>query len=367
LLVYRNVFSYKDPLHVVFLCGNKYDHNDPLEKRMILKEFLETNIENCRVVVLEENFIFGRTNMKYLAYDDAFLNGLAQIEQLASLYANNIIIIHETISTAAELGMFAINPALSSKICLLTPDDISIEEQKTSGFIKLAFMNRNASDTQIGEQIIYYPDIKVNRASADKSYYNTYFHNNKIGEKLGGKIISFIEPGKTEKHIRFNKSLFRKPKSDPSTVDYYIDDETKTINVFIHVDTIKIQLLALFFIENYRTEFRRIKPIKDHVTFICDKYEEILSNTIAEAEGIDAKSYAKKFVLKDTETCKLRQAVGYFLYMLQAIGLIGLEQIEEAEASQRKIRISMEMDICQKQLNGLLYSKHTTEFGRLNI
>jgi hypothetical protein len=147
---------YDDPLNIVFLCGNKYTKTDPREKRILLKAFLKENIAHCRAIILEENFIFGRTNMQYLAYDDAFLDGLAQVEQLASLFASKIIIIHETISTAAELGMFAINPALSKKICVLVPDDISIEERKTSGFIKLAFMNSNSKNTKIGKQIVYY-------------------------------------------------------------------------------------------------------------------------------------------------------------------------------------------------------------------
>jgi len=44
LLIYDNMFSYKDPLNIVFLCGNRYASDNPREKRNILKIFLETNI-----------------------------------------------------------------------------------------------------------------------------------------------------------------------------------------------------------------------------------------------------------------------------------------------------------------------------------
>ena len=349
------------------MCGTKYAKSDPREKRIILKEFLKENIANCRAIILEENFIFGRTNMQYLAYDDVFLQGLAQVEQLASLFASKIIIIHETISTAAELGMFAINPALSPKICVLVPDDISIEERKTSAFIKLAFLNYNSKSTKIGKQVVYYPDIEVNRLSNEKSDYHTYFHNNEIGVKLGEQIILFVKPKKFKKQLKIMKSNFGKPTIDPNVVDYYIDDASRTINAFVHVDTLKIQLLSLFFIEENRKEFRQTKAIKDHVSFMCEKYEEILLNTIAENEGLEVHRYSIKAALKGTEVCKLRQAVGYYLYMLQAIGLIGLEQNQELNASHRKIRISTNLDDCKTELNGLIYSKRTTEFGMLKI
>lgn len=47
------------------------------------------------------------------------MKNLSEVESLAALYADKIIIIHETLSTAAEIGMFAGNKSLTSKICIL--------------------------------------------------------------------------------------------------------------------------------------------------------------------------------------------------------------------------------------------------------
>lgn len=112
-----------------------------------MKEHIDGSTSNLHAIILEENFQFASTSKQYLSYDDIYLSGLAQIEQLASLYASKIIIIHETISTAAELGMFAIDPILAQKICLLVPDKVSIEEEKISGFIRLAFFRKRLLKT----------------------------------------------------------------------------------------------------------------------------------------------------------------------------------------------------------------------------
>jgi hypothetical protein len=51
--------------------------------------------------------------------------------------------------------------------------------------------------------------------------------------------------------------------------------------------------------------------------------------------------------------------------MLQAIEFIKLEQNEQSDISQRKIRITMEMDACKDKLNSPIVKKGITEFGRM--
>ena len=139
-----------------------------------MKKFLLDSNINCQTVLLEENFVFAKNKKGYLAYDNIFVKNLSEVESLAALYADKIIIIHETLSTAAEIGMFAGNKSLTSKICILFPDDISIEENKISAFIKLAFFNNNDTKNDKPNRIKYYPDIEIHRSSVNKSEYHTF-------------------------------------------------------------------------------------------------------------------------------------------------------------------------------------------------
>ncbi|MDO5558499.1 MAG: hypothetical protein Q4F95_02760 [Oscillospiraceae bacterium] len=365
MLVYNDSFSYKDPLNIVFLCGNKYSKDDEREKRNILKKFIESDT-TCKVVILEENFVFARTNKRYLAYNEAFLNSLAQVEQLASLFANKIIIIHETISTAAELGMFAINPSLSKKICLLYPDDISIEEKKITQFIKLAFINREGSNTNIGSQIIYYPDVEVYRKSLNKSFYLTYFHNNQIGLKLGNNILDFIKSTSEDNRIYFEKIIYRKMYSNFDSIDFWVDNDSKSINAFINSKILRIQLLSLICVNEIKLELRKNKSITQHVTFVSNKYCEIIKNTICNIEGLVIDDFTLQIELKSSEICKLRQAVGFYIFMLQACKLIIMEQ-ENSNSQNRKIIITTKLLNVANQLKGCIIEKKQTAFGRQEI
>lgn len=363
MYLFDKTFTYQDPLNIAFLCGNQYAQADIREKRNILRSFLEANIPGCRAIILEDNFVFGKSNMQYLSYDSAFLKNLAQVEQLASLYANSIFIIHETISTAAELGMFAINPSLASKICVLTPDDIAIDERKITGFISGAFMGKKASSNRIGAQIIFYPDIEVKRRSSEKSDYYTYFHNNQIGAHLGRQIISFATPTSQLKKVAFARNSYGKSSAAPERVNYEIDPEQQKILISIHPDALKIQLLSMFFVGEFRTEYRKVKKISEHVTYIVNQYEKILLNTVSEIEGIDLNGFALECCLKES-VCKLRSAVGYYLYMLQAARLIALEQQDETD-ERRKIRITTEMDQIGTVFPEYIKTRQETAFGRL--
>ena len=156
LLIYKDKYICNKCPHVVFLCGNKFVGQEKNDKRSILKKYIEENAADFYSIILEENFMFKNATKSYLSYDNIFLKNLFQVEQLASIFADKIIIVHETLSTAAELGMFAHDADMMKKICLLVPDSMSIEENKTTAFIKLAYLNTNTPKMQIGKKIIYY-------------------------------------------------------------------------------------------------------------------------------------------------------------------------------------------------------------------
>ena len=56
------------------------------------------------------------------------------------LFIDNNIIIHESISTGVETGLFLSEEHALNKTCLLLPDETSIEENKLGQFIRLAFL-----------------------------------------------------------------------------------------------------------------------------------------------------------------------------------------------------------------------------------
>ena len=147
MLIFAENYSYDDPLNIVFLCGSHYSKKSKHDKRNILKEHIDGSTSNLHAIILEENFQFASTSKQYLSYDDIYLSGLAQIEQLASLYASKIIIIHETISTAAELGMFAIDPILAQKICLLVPDRFQLRKKRFLALLGWPFFRKRLLKT----------------------------------------------------------------------------------------------------------------------------------------------------------------------------------------------------------------------------
>lgn len=359
MLIYKDEFEYIDPFNVIFLCGNEYKGKDKRDKRIILKQFLQDNCSS-RVIILEENFAFRNSDKNYLSYDNAFLRGLSEIEQLASLYANKIIIIHETISTAAELGMFAINPDLAEKVCLLVPDSISIEEDKISAFIEKAFLNNRVKSCKV-ENIIYYPDVRVNVLSENVSYYHTYFHENRIGDNLSEKIKKFLNLNKNiSEKISIQKSQYKKPLSKGVLAYWINNNKLGEFYINVDIDSIKIQLLSILLNDEFKDEFKKYKKIYQHVTFIVNIYKRILLNTILNYEGLEDNYKIKNVKIRST-ICDLRQVVGYFLYMLQAIKFIELQYEDENEPNLRKIVIKQKMKHYKDEFN-LISEVQVTEF-----
>lgn len=363
MLIFSQRFKYKDPLNVVFLCGSHFNRNNRRDKRIILKDYINSSVPGGCGIILEENFGFAKTSKQYLSYDNIFLTGLAQVEQLASMYANKVIIIHETLSTAAELGMFAINPNLASKICLLVPDSNSIEEEKISGFIGLAFLNKSAPKTKV-HVIRYYPDVEIHRFSPNKSDYYCYFHNNVIGPFLATALNDFLKEESAQKTITFSNNRFLSPSQSTHVVDYHISDEHKTVNINTHIDPLKIHLMALLGLEPVRKELRVDVEIREHVATLCEFYKDILRNTIEYITGNNVRGYQVKVSLKGSD-CSLRQAVGYFLYMLQATRLIALIQKKDTTPTVRKVQLSAALEKYEKSIHNAVLDIGTTEFGKV--
>lgn len=365
MLAFAENYRYEDPLNIVFLCGSYYNQKNKRDKRNVIKEHIDGTIPNSHAIILEKTFQFTGTNKRYLSYDNIYLTGLAQVEQLASLYASKIIIIHETISTAAELGMFAIDPVLAHKICLLVPDKVSVEEEKISSFIRLAFLREKASENMV-RVIRYYPDVEIHRTSPNKSDYHSFFHDDRIGPFLEKELESFMNNKTPERTIHFQQNRFYKANNDPSIVDYTLSSANRSITVSTHIEVLKVHLLSMFGVDFIRKELREEKEIREHVNYIYNKYRDILRNTVELLTGISTEDFDVSVSLKGTN-CTLKQAVGYFLYMLQAAKLISLVQKTTAFPTIRKVQLSTTLDKYEKPINDAILDVGMTEFGRLII
>ena len=122
--MFVNKPEFAEPIRVLFLCGSRFK-DSAWDKRIILKEYLEEDPRN-KVILLEKYFDFALKKnpapRSLLSYYDAHLFNLYSIESFAALTATNIIILHETLSTAGEIGVFGSSEALRERMITLVPD-----------------------------------------------------------------------------------------------------------------------------------------------------------------------------------------------------------------------------------------------------
>ncbi|SDB24959.1 hypothetical protein SAMN02910317_01202 [Ruminococcaceae bacterium FB2012] len=360
--IIKKDYLYNDPFNIIFLCGHHLKKDTSDDKREILMKYCSENCSPCQPLILEKKFNFGY-NKKYLSYDHIFLNNLTKVEKLTSLFSDKIIILHETISTAAELGLFAGNDSLKSKIYVITPDNISIEEDKISGFIKLAFFKHGDND-QLNEPIIFYPDTIVNKTSEYKSEYYTFFHNNQISSNLGRKIDEIIKPINSSKIIQIRNSKNGIFSSNYNSLDYYIDRNKKIIIISIGQFNLRFFLYSAMCQKECMKELGKSKLLKDHVSYIEDYCYQLLNNSVSHYSGTILKDYTVKCLIKDFPTYTFRESIGLFFYILQAIGYIGIVNEDEKEPEIRKLTFSSSMR--SKDENKSLFSNiEKTSFGRL--
>lgn len=365
MLVFKQSFYYDKPFNIVFLCGNKYEKGNSRDKRTILKEFLQS-LETCIFpIILEENFCFKGNSKTYLPYDDIFLKDLASIEQLASLYADKIFVIHDTVSTAAEIGMFAIDSELAKRLCIIVPDDVSVDGNRIGGFINLAFLSKNAINRV--EKIVYYPDVDIHVFSSERSDYYTSFHENCIGEELSNSIHDFLAEQQKTKKIHFSKSPYNRNSNSSEIIDYCLSNSKKLITVSVHVNALMVQLLSMLYLPHVREILRAETSISSHVNNLFNEYKSVVKSTIVHLAKEDISDYNVKIELKNSIT-DIKPAVGYFLYLLQAVDFIKLTQSENGKGSNiRKFQFTGSLDQFKDCFAGYVYDLNGSAYGELKL
>ncbi len=110
--------EFQNEYRYIFLCGSRYLRSSKKDKRNVLREFLKKENINYRPIILEDNFMFRSKTDRFLLYDDIYMKDLYQVEMVTNYLSDNNIIIHESISTGAETGLFLSEEgALKKHVC----------------------------------------------------------------------------------------------------------------------------------------------------------------------------------------------------------------------------------------------------------
>lgn len=348
-----NEINVEKPFYIFFLCGAEYNKTTPeKDKRIILKNYLSSN-SKIFPIILEENFIFKSTTKQYLSYDDIYMKSLLDIEILMCFFSDFIIIIHETMSTAGEIGVFGSNPKLSDKILLLVPDKYQVEEEKISGFLKYAFKNRI---TYLNQED-FYPVSKINYISAELKNYHTFFVNNKIGSNLSKKIDNYVNRclRTTNIELRIDNTKISRIENT-NKIMYYINKKEKIIKLFLISSDILLYIISFFSNQKIVDEMRELNTLKELVLFIKDLFIDTISNTICEKEKIIKKEYNISVLVPFRPNVEFISVIGYSLYLFQAMELLILPHDNE------NITIKREMNELAKK-----YSAIIKEYNGINI
>lgn len=113
-----------------------------------------------------------------------------------------------------------------------------------------------------------------------------------------------------------------------------------------------------------KKELRKAKKIIDHVDYLCKEYKKILQNSINYYDKEILSVYEIKVKLNIPMEISIRQAVGYFLFMLQGIQLIHLDSVNEDDPDIRKVVFSQELLKMEDSLRGIIVEQGETEFVR---
>ena len=358
---------------IVFLCGSHFNILEPNDKRTILKTFINERYgTNVKVIILEENFLLEKSKKEKLGYDSIFLKSLAKIEKMIALYSDKVIVIHESISTAAELGMFSIDPTVARKTCMIVPDINSQEEDKVSFFLKNAFRNLPDNVHSIKE-IRFYPDTKRHNKSPNRTEYYTYFHNNEIGKTLESQITSFLEldAGTMPTHFTICEGNYWPHSNFRNRITYTLshdenadkDNAGKKINISIDAKALQILLMSIIALYCNDIDFKREKLIYQHVEYLWDKLDMHMKESVKHYSGQEVETDRIAWTVRETE-CSIRDAIGLYLYILQAISFISMDvPTYSSDYDIRRIVIKEGFTALKNSLCNNLERIETTEFG----
>ncbi len=307
--MFVNKPEFAEPIRVLFLCGSKFSNHES-DKRIVLKNYLESDPRN-RIILLEQYFDFPLKRSKdkgLLSYYSADLFNLYNIESFAALVATNIIIIHETLSTAGEIGVFASNEEVRDRIITLVPDVFSVEENKISGFLRLAFWNDR--EKLLNNQVIkFFPSTNRTMVSETHSYYATSFQDNLLPRTLGKEIENQLVKNPTacvaaivSNNYQFNKGV---------------------LSVGLTYASIKNYLLALLSVREIRSKIRKCTKLYEIRNILNKEFSKAIINAYYDSYGVVPKTI--KLYIEKQPSYEFEDVLNFMIYFWHACKIMKIE------------------------------------------
>lgn len=340
----KRILKLPENVRMIFLCGVVFKRNAwQKDKRKILKDYLEKDELNFPII-LEENF-----NIPDYAGID--LGNLHDVELLVGCFADAVVIIHESIATGAELGMFATNKSIAPKLLVVYPDSDSVEEDKINTFIDGAFYGIHPILSKEDSLVSYRPVVKDHYQSNDRYVYHTYFPNDlKTNSEARDRIDGFINKSiaRMSKQLSFNEvKKFNKIQRDDSSIDYFLDGGELVIA--LSPSALRALLLSLLTVKSVRYTVGSSQSISEVISTIQSEFDKALVATI----GPELKQRPKsvKVIIKGLENSTFRssskegyrKAVGLFVFLLKAMGFLSVKSNNHKESYKFTKRFSSVM------------------------
>ena len=307
----------------IFLCGAQYKSGNQQDKRNVLRKYLnEKNPLYCPII-LEDNFMFRKDSSRILRYDDIHLKDLYQVEMLTNYLSDYNIIIHESISTGAETGLFLSERRAFNKTCLLVPDETAVEEQKVGKFMQYAFMKKPS----VLRVITFYPKIEKNMLSNDVMYWHTYFYDNKIGRKLDEQFQDFFETADQTYRIKFTAY---KENVKEGYIHYSYKKNSQHLIITALPRTLLNCIAAIFNIKEVSNKVFNAgyKELKEYIEDINSSLKEVFMNTIQEKTGEIFKECSIRPQM-NVNNVHIAGITGMSLYFFQAAGFIDIKKADD--------------------------------------
>lgn len=343
-----------DEYRYIFVCGTKYRRNSVEDKRNVLRNFIKTYNSSYKPIILEDNFIFKKSNSRLLVYDDIYMKDLYQVEMLTNYLADKNIIIHESISTGAETGLFLSEKQMAKKTCLLVPDQVAVEEDKIGQFIKLAFLN----ETSDVEMITYYPRVEKNIISNEVTNWHTYFYKNKIGKSLGKNIIKFLKVDGLNYQIRFVRDI---DKVSEGMIHYSVKDGRLEIKALPRI--IMLCIATIFNVDEFEGEIfsAGYKQMKEYIEIVKKCLQQVFINTIEEKTGKEIYSCTITPSM-NVGGVYISGVIGMCLYLFQAAEFIQIVKADDYKESSN-VEITRKIVECKNGMNHFFYKKYDECIG----
>ena len=325
----KKVLNIPSNIQIVFLCGVKFKRSKGMDKRLALQEIIRMR-PNTSTVILEEHF----TDLDM--YSDIGLRNIHDVENLVGCFSNATIVIHESLSTAAEIGMLASNIRSADRTIVLYPDSGIQKNEKVTGFIDLAYYHTNPVLSKAG-RIPFAPFLRETYETNYSQSLHTFLPDEFATSYPYSKIQDFLNDSKIKSStiFTFQQLDYRHGISRlDDLIDY--DYKNKRLTVFISPEALKATVISLLSVDQVRKEVRDCTKYIDLISVLYNHLQNALEETIK--EYLPSTPEVTTIELKNIELTKsqnaesitdTRKALGMFIYLLKAIGFLYIEDDEK--------------------------------------